>query len=77
MELANDGAGLVRYAAIEKNTLAVADLAPPETWPALEPGERTTIPYEDLLGYTAESTEAVVYWTLDTEWQDPVTVRLR
>ncbi len=74
--LRNDSPATIRYVALEERIAAVVDLAPPEDWPALAPGEAKRIPYQELMGYGSDATQARIYWWTDGHYGKDIVIDL-
>jgi hypothetical protein len=78
--LANDGAAVVRYVAMEKRALMLSSFdftSAVEDWPTIDPGGQVVILNEELTGHSAEATHASILWAIGLAYQATVEVSLR
>jgi hypothetical protein len=73
--LDNDRPGRVHYVALERETSHLVDLYyDPTKWPSVEAGEEKRIPLADLMGYTADAEQAIVFWWSSGKYGTPAIV---
>jgi hypothetical protein len=64
LRLHNGSIGRVHYMVVERSTLALINWAPctGDGCPVVDPLSTVVVPFGEILGYTPQAREAVVYW---------------
>ena len=62
--LRNESMGRVHYMVVERDIAALINWAPctGDTCPAVRARSTVAVPYNEILGYSPEAREAIVYW---------------
>jgi len=75
--LTNTSDEILEYLLIEYETTTLIDLNPDAEWPAIESNSTARIPYSNILGYQASSTEVLIMWRkADRSYQNSLKFKL-